>query len=217
VDGKLRGVREPDAGEVVALYRLAFGDSRPIDREEILSSARSEEVKPEWMRVLEVGGRVVGYGDIWIGNDEVALEVAAPGHWEAFLGWAEAAARAEHLSRVRVLSYAGQELADVAAGRGYWLWRSAYTMQVDLGDLPPQAPTPPPEIELRGFAPDDPDVLRAALSEAFADDPFFDQLTPLPLPRVSPPSTRHRPLTLAARLGRHRAGRLRSPRARAPG
>jgi hypothetical protein len=119
----LRLLRESDADAVVALYRIAFGDARPIDAQEIVSWFRNPEVKPEYLRVLEVDGRVAGYGDIWIDNDEVALEVAAPGHWQTFLEWAEDTARAERVSRVRALSYAGHELADALKRRGYRLWR----------------------------------------------------------------------------------------------
>jgi mycothiol synthase len=178
VAGTLRELREQDAGEVVGLYRSAFGDARRMDEREILSWARNEELRPEWLRVLEVGGRVVGYGDIWIEDDEVALEVAAPGHWRTFLEWAEAAGRAEEVSRVRVLSYAGHELANVAAGRGYRLWRSAYTLQLEFGDRPPEATLPPQNVKLRSFGPEDTEALRAALNDVFAADPFFHQVTP---------------------------------------
>jgi hypothetical protein len=36
----LRLLRESDADEVVALYRIAFGDARPIDAQEIVSWLR---------------------------------------------------------------------------------------------------------------------------------------------------------------------------------
>src|SRR5690242_11044726 len=84
-----RLLERSDADAVVALYRAAFGDDRPIDAEEIRSWVDNSELKPEWLRVLVEGDEVVGYGDIWLDNDEVALEVAAPGHWDAFLDWAE--------------------------------------------------------------------------------------------------------------------------------
>lgn len=174
----LRLLRESDAGEVVALYRMAFGDARPIDAPEIVSWFRNPELKPEWLRVLEIDGRVVGYGDIWIDNDEVALEVAAPGHWQTFLEWAEDTARAEHVSRVRAHSYAGHELADLVEGRGYRLWRSAYTMRINLCEAPAEAPRLPPGIELRAYRQGDGDLLRAALNEAFATDPFFHEASP---------------------------------------
>lgn len=173
-----RKVRESDADEVVALYRTAFGDAKRIDAQEIVSWLRNPELKPEWFRVLEVDGRLVGYGDIWIDNDEVALEVAAPGHWQTFLEWAEDTARAEHLSRVRVHSYAGHELADVAESRRYRLWRFMYTMRIEFSDAPPQEPRLPRGIQVRAYRQDDVDLLRAALNEAFATDQFFHEASP---------------------------------------
>lgn len=172
-EAALRLLRENDADDVVGLYRTAFGEGRPIDREEVLSWVRNPELKPEWLRVLELGGRVVGYGDIWIENDVVALDIAAPGHWQTFLGWAEDSARAAAVPRVRVYFPAGHELAGLVERRGYRLWRSSYTMQIELGDAVAGGPHLPEGIELRPYRPGDEDLLRAALNEAFADDPFF--------------------------------------------
>jgi mycothiol synthase len=174
----LRPLREEDAEEVVALYRAAFGDERPIDAQEIVSWFNNPELKNEWLRVLELDGRVVGYGDLWIDNDEVALDVAAtPAYWQTFFEWAEERARVEQLSRVRAYFPAGHELAGFVERRGYRLWRSAYTMQIELGDAAPEAARLPPAIELRAYAPGDADLLRAALNEAFAIDPFFHEVT----------------------------------------
>lgn len=173
----LRLLRESDAEEVVALYHVAFGDERPIDTQEIVSWFHNPELKNEWLRVLELNGRIVGYGDIWIDNDEVALDVAAPGHWQTFFEWAEDCARVERLSRVRAYFPAGHELADLVERRGYRLWRSAYTMNIELSDVAPEPPHLSPGIELREYRPGDGDLLRAALNEAFAIDPFFHQVT----------------------------------------
>ena len=174
----LRSLRESDADEVVAVYRQAFGDARPVDAAEIVSWFRNPEIEPDALRVLEVDGRVAGYGDIEIANDEVALEVAAPGHWDVFLAWAEESARVAGVSRVRTQTYSAPELVDAVAARGYRLWRSAFTMQIELGDIPSQVPLQPPGIELRGYRDADVDALRAALDEAFAVDPFFHAATP---------------------------------------
>ncbi len=62
--GMLRELRQHDADAVVALYRVAFGDERPIDAAEIVSWVQNQELKPEWLQVLEEDGRIVGYGDI---------------------------------------------------------------------------------------------------------------------------------------------------------
>ena len=173
-----RLLRESDAEEVVALFRNAFGDERPIDTQEIVSWFHNPELKNEWLRVLELDECLVGYGDIWIDNDELALEVAAPGHWETFFDWAEGRARVDHLSRVRAFFPAGHELADLVERRGYRLWRSAYTMHIELSDAAPEAPRLPPGLELREYRPGDADLLRAAVNEAFEGDPFFHKASP---------------------------------------
>ncbi|MBA2357552.1 MAG: GNAT family N-acetyltransferase [Actinobacteria bacterium] len=171
----LRELREEDAEEVASLFRLVFGDERPIDALQVASWVRNEELKPEWLRVLELGGDIVGYGDIWINGDEVALDVVAPGHWATFFDWAEERARAQRLRRVRVLLPAGHETEPVVEQRGYRLWRSNYTMQVALQDTPPEPRPLPAGLEVRPYRPSDEDPLRAALNECFANDPFFHE------------------------------------------
>ena len=79
---ELRNLRVEDAEQVAALFVEAFGKARRLDAEEIRTWIDNKELKPEHLRVLEENGVVVGYGDIWIEDDEVALDVAAPGHWE---------------------------------------------------------------------------------------------------------------------------------------
>src|SRR3954452_20026654 len=90
---RLRRLRPDDAERVAALFTESFGDVRGLDAEEIRSWLRNTELQPEWLKVLEEDGRVVGYGDIWVQSDEVALDAAAPGHWQPFFEWAEAEAR----------------------------------------------------------------------------------------------------------------------------
>lgn len=74
----LRELREDDADEVAELFRVVFGDERPVDAEQVMSWVRNDELDPAWLRVLELDGRVVGYGDIQVTEDEVAVDVAAP-------------------------------------------------------------------------------------------------------------------------------------------
>jgi mycothiol synthase len=175
----LRELRESDAGEVATLFRSVYGDERPIDAEEIVSWVNNAELRPEWLRVLELDGRVVGYGDIMIEGDEVALDTAAPaGHWDTFFEWAEEQARAADARRVRLFLPAGHHTEDLAGDRGYRLWRSSYTMEVFLDDVPPDRPPPPNGITFRTYRPSDEDQLRAAVNEAFANDPFFHEETP---------------------------------------
>ncbi len=86
------------------LYRAAYGDQRPIDDAEVVAWCRNSELKPDWLRVLEEGDRIVGYGDIVVSGDTVAVDLAAPDHWDVFLEWAEDEARARGVcSRPRLL------------------------------------------------------------------------------------------------------------------
>jgi len=152
---------------VAALFVEAFGDARRLDAEEIRSWLDKEELEPENLRVREVDGRVVGYGDVRPEEDNVQLDVAAPGHWQPFLDWAEETAGAR---RTRLFVPEGHELVRVAERRGYRLWRSSYTMEVDL---PVAGPDLPAHIELRAYRDADAETVRAALNEAFAEDPFW--------------------------------------------
>jgi mycothiol synthase len=172
--GALRLLRESDVNDVVSVYESAWGDARPVDREELLSWLGNSEIAPDALCVLEVEGSVVGYGDVSVERDAVALEVAAPGHWVVFLAWAEEVARREGVGRVRVVSYAGDALASAAASRGYQLWRSNYTMRIDFDDIPPDAAFPG-SLDVRTYDDSDEVALRSAMNEAFATDPFFHQ------------------------------------------
>ena len=172
MSSSLRELRDADAEAVAALFVEAFGDARALDAEEIRSWLGNEDLKPENLRVLEQDGRVVGYGDVWPEEDNVQLDVAAPGHWEPFLDWAEETAGAR---RTRLYVPEGHELARIAEERGYRLWRSSYTMEVDL---PVAGPDLPAGIELRAYRDADAEPVRAALNEAFADDPFWHGVSP---------------------------------------
>ena len=174
-----RPLQEEDSEAVAKLYRDAFGDQRPLDAEEIASWFRNPEFQSDWLRVLEGGdGIVVAYGDIQVTKDVVILDVAAPGHWTTFLNWAEETARSEDVPLVRVFIPNGHELADLLASRGYRYWRSAYTMEVAFGEEPPEAGNPPQGIGLHPYTDGDAESLRAALNEAFADNPFYERVTP---------------------------------------
>src|SRR5439155_15675834 len=163
----LRQLRDDDAEVVAALFVEAFGDARRLDAEEIRSWIRNEELKPENLRVLEEDGRVVGYGDLWDEEDTVQLDVAAPGRWEPFLEWAEERARKRGRPRTRLYLPEGHELAHLAERRGYELWRSSYTMEIDLPE-PPAVPPLPDGIVLRLYRPDkDADAVRVAVNAAF--------------------------------------------------
>jgi mycothiol synthase len=174
---ELRELRPEDSEAVAALFHAAFGDERPMDAEEIRSWTRNTELQPSWLRVLEEDGRIVGYADIWPTADDVAVDVAAPGRWEPFLDWAESHARAAAIPRVRVFLPAGFDPAALLLGRGYRLWRSAYTMEIDLPERPAEPPLPA-GLVVRPYAPADEEPLLASLNEAFVEDPFWHAVSP---------------------------------------
>lgn len=172
----LRQLHFDDAEQVAALYARAFGDWRRLDAEEIRLWIRNEELKPELLRVLEIEGCVVGYGDIEIHEDEVTLDVAAPEHWEPFFDWAEDIARTSGPPRVHAYFPADHELAGLVSKRGYRLWRSSVTMEMSLEAGGPAAL--PPGLQLYRYRPEvDEAQLRAAINETFADDPFHHDLS----------------------------------------
>src|SRR5260221_1434655 len=165
----LRPLREEDAEQVAALFVAAFGEARRLDAEEIRAWLRNDEFEPDWLRVLEVDGRVAGYGDIFVQRDVVQLDVAAPGHWETFFDWAESEACAHDVPRVRAYFESGHELQELVAARGYRYFRSSYTMGIALEARAPVML--PDSIELRTYRDEDEAVLRPALNEAFGADP----------------------------------------------
>ncbi len=173
----LRRLRADDAERVAALFGEAFGSERAVDAEEIRSWLRNEELQPDWLRVLERDGTVIGYGDIWPQERELTLDVAAPGSWEPFFEWAEAAGRERGLPRVCVNVPAGHEVAALAEARGYWLWRSSFTMQIDL-DARPAEPALPAGLTLRTYETADAELVRAQLNAAFGDDAFWHDISP---------------------------------------
>ena len=171
----LRPLSEDDADSVAAVYRAAWGDSRRIDAGEILEWLRAAPDRGR-LQVLEEAGSVVGYGDVELFPDAVALEVAAPGHWDVFLEWAETTAREAGVPKVRVLLYAQNELTERVTQRGYHRWRSVFTMEMDLRG--PLTPPVVPGIEIRDFRSSDTETLRGALNEAFGNDPFHHEIGP---------------------------------------
>ena len=172
----LRELRAEDAEQVAALFVAAYGVERQVDAEEIRSWIDNVELVPEHLRVLEEDGRIAGYGDIWATEDEVALDVAAPGHWVEFLEWAEAEARTRGV-RARAYVPAGHELAEIVAARGYRLARSSYTMEIELEEQPAAAALPN-GLTLHSYESGDAERLRAALNEAFAEDWHWHEVTP---------------------------------------
>jgi mycothiol synthase len=174
---RLRELREEDAETVASLFVECFGDARLLDAEEIRSWFRNTEFEPEWLRVLDEEGQVVGYGDIWPQGDELTLDAAAPGRWDVFFDWAEEEAGRRGIPRVRTQVPHGHELTRVVETRGYAPWRHSLTMEIAL-DIEPARTALPGGLELRVYRDDDRDALIAALNESFADDPFHHDVTP---------------------------------------
>ena len=172
---RLRQLRHEDAETVAALFVDTLGSARKLDGEEIRTWLRNTALRPEWLRVLEEGGRVVGYGDIWPEEDVLDVDVAAPGHWDVFFDWAEAEARERGIPCVRTQVPHGHALADVVAARGYEPWRFSYTMEIELAERP--RPRLPRGIEVRGYEDRDEDAVRATINAAFAADPLWHELT----------------------------------------
>jgi len=172
---RLRPATDADAEQVAALFMAAYGNWRPTDAEEIRTWLANSEIPEENVRVLELDGRVVGYGDIWV-EDDVQLDMAAPGHWDVFLDWAEERGR-EAGVRVRAYFPKGHELEQVVEARGYRYWRSAFTMRIDF-DEPPDAPPLPDGFELRTYREQDAEALRHALNDSFAGLPFWRPVSP---------------------------------------
>ena len=170
----LRLLREDDAEEVAALFVDTFGSSRLLDAAEIRSWLGNRQLQREWLRVLEVDGRVVGYGDIWPSAEALDLDTAAPGYWDVFFDWAEDEARRRSLGRVRIQVPYGHPLAEIVAERGYVPWRFSYTMEIELRERP--VARPPEAVELLAYRESDAEVLCATLNEAFVADPFWHTL-----------------------------------------
>jgi ribosomal protein S18 acetylase RimI-like enzyme len=173
----LRQARKEDAEDVARLYARAYGDARRLDAEEVRWWFRNETLQPEWLRVLERAGEVVGYGDIVVHEDEVGVDLAAPGHWGPFLDWAEGVARAADVPRVRVYFPPNEELEKLLSRRRYRLWRSSYTMEGPLDE--PAPPQLPDGFALKPYRPDvDENELRTTINEVFRSDPFFHEVSP---------------------------------------
>jgi mycothiol synthase len=172
----LRQLRDDDAEQVAALFLAAFGDARKLDAAEVRSWLGNDELEPEWLRVLEEDGRVVGYGDIWPKGDALDLDAVAPARWDVFFEWAEDEARSRACALVRTQIPHGHEVARVAAARGYEPWRHSLTMEIALRERP--AAAFPAGLDVRAYTDADADTVRSAINDAFAEDPLHTDLTP---------------------------------------
>jgi len=172
---RLRELREEDADQVAALFGATFGDARKLDAREVASWLRDPDLRGEDLRVLEKDGRAVGYCDVAVRKDALFVDLAAPGHWGELLDWAEGEAAARDVRITSLFVPHAHELADVARGRGYVKRRESLTMEIAFEEPPRDGAFG--DLELRTYRDDDRDALIAALNDAFAEDPFWQEVT----------------------------------------
>ncbi len=145
------------------------------------------ELEPSWLRVLEEDGRVVGYGDIWpqVGRSLARRRSARPLGCVLRLGGG-GGARGAGFRRVRVqVPHGHRARRDRRCARGY----EALAALADDGDRSSTRSRPPSAFRrgliLRTYTDGDTAALIAALNEAFADDPFWHDVSPRELPASS--------------------------------
>jgi mycothiol synthase len=172
-----RELREEDAEQVASLFLETFGGARKLDAREVASWLRDSDLNHEHLRVLEEDGRITGYCDIAPRGDVLFVDVAAPGRWAELLDWAETQAGALGLKTTSLFVPHGHELAAVVEARGYDVRRESLTMEIAFDELPQDGDLG--AFELRTYRDDDHDALIAALNDAFSEDPFWQEVTPL--------------------------------------
>jgi mycothiol synthase len=167
---QVRPLRREDADEVAQLFVDCFGDARRMDAGEIQSWFDNEALDPEKLLVLVDGDRIVGYFDLWLEDEKVDIDLAAPGIWDEALGHAENTARALGAKKARTFFVAGHELESVASGRGYGPIRTSWTMEIEFGVEAPAGASVPDGIDIRPYLhPADERAVYEAHVEAFAD------------------------------------------------
>ena len=166
----LRELRVEDADAVSDLIRRA-NPHRTMDAEEVRSWLTRGLVDPADIRVLDEGGGIVGYVDVFVREDLAYLDPSGAGREEELIAWGEERARTKGARAVRLPVWHGQDgLAAAAERRGYERVRSSFEMLVELGDEPPPRPDWPSGIRVRAYRPDeDEHVTYQAQEEAFRD------------------------------------------------
>jgi ribosomal protein S18 acetylase RimI-like enzyme len=172
---RLRALRAEDAEQVAALFVECYGGARLVDPEEIRSWLGNPELEPDWLRVLEEDGAILGYGDIWPKGPVLDLDAATRDRWEPFFEWAEAEARERGLERVRVQIPHAHPLAAFAEARGYAPWRSSLRMRIEL-DEAPSVPPFPDGVVVRAYRDENQTTLIDFVNDAFAEDPFHQDI-----------------------------------------
>jgi mycothiol synthase len=167
---RVRQLRREDAEDVARLFVESFGEARQMDAGEIEEWLGNEALDPEKLLVLVDGDRVVGYFDLWLQEETVDIDLAAPGIWDEALGHAENVARALGAKKARTFFVAGHDVERVVSGRGYGPIRASWTMEIEFGvEAPAESPVPD-GIDIRPYRhPDDERAVYEAHVEAFAD------------------------------------------------
>ncbi len=168
---RVRQLRREDADDVARLFVESFGDARRMDAGEIDDWLRKEALDPEKLLVLtDEDDNVVGYFDLWLQEETVDIDLAAPGIWDEALGHAENAARALGAKNVRTFFVEGHDVERVVSERGYGRIRASWTMEIEFGvEAPAESPVPD-GVDIRPYRhPDDERAVYEAHVETFAD------------------------------------------------
>jgi len=149
---------------------------RTTDAEEVRSWFRNQAFDIDRdFRVVERDGAIVGYVDVHLEEDRLAVDWAAsdPGTSEALLDWADERAAEERVESVRswVWRPAGPE-AGVLEGRGFGPVRTSLEMQVELRSTPSE-PLWPDGVAVRTVREGEEPLVHELLGEAFADGNDF--------------------------------------------
>jgi len=167
---QVRPLREEDAATVARLFVESYGEARRMDADDVAEWLRNESLDPERLLVIVDDGRVVGYFDLWLEDDQVDIDVAAPGIWDEALDTAESTARALGAKRTRTFVVADHEVEPIVTGRGYRPIRTSWTMEIEFGvEAPAESPVPD-GVDIRPYRHlEDEHALYEAHVEAFAD------------------------------------------------
>jgi mycothiol synthase len=171
-----RPLREEDAEQVAALFDSTFGSARRLDAREVASWLRDPDLELEYLRVFEEDGRITAYCDIAPRGDVLFVDLAAPGRWTELLDWSEEQGTALGLKTISLFVPHEHELAHIAEARGYEKRRESLTMEIRFDGPPRDGDVG--DLELRSYTDDDHDALIVALNDAFAEDPFWQEVTP---------------------------------------
>lgn len=203
-----RPATEADAPAVTALVR-AFEERLTGRREQSEQDLRGEWdgldlARDAW--VIELDGRLAGYGALYTDPDTFADGYVHPDFWGrgvgarlVDLGEAEARRRSTPALQVPVFGNDARAHA-LLESRGYRPVRRYYRMEIEL-DGPPPDPAWPEGIEVRPYDDADAPAFHAALDEAFAEEWGHEAARDVDWRAVRERRSRDRSLWFAAKDG----------------